>query len=186
MTIQKMLTQKRAISPLVATVLLIAFAVALGAIVMNWGKGYIETQAETTETQGGIQTDCARYIDLNIVKISGERQICYNESTGSENDTGILKYVLRNDGTLDIPGFKIQVIGENGAENIDAWNESIPSGGVLSSKGMDNASLYTYNKTIVGNVTQITFKPYIDVAGQSENVVCPKGELSVDNVDTCS
>lgn len=35
---------KRGISPLIATVLLVAFAVALGAVVMNWAKGVEETK----------------------------------------------------------------------------------------------------------------------------------------------
>ncbi|MBS3158744.1 hypothetical protein J4206_05650 [Candidatus Woesearchaeota archaeon] len=39
---------KRGISPLIATVLLVAFAVALGAVVMNWAKG-----VEEAETSGG-------------------------------------------------------------------------------------------------------------------------------------
>ena len=30
--------QKKGVSPLIATVLLISFAVALGAVVMNWGR----------------------------------------------------------------------------------------------------------------------------------------------------
>ncbi|MBI2128673.1 hypothetical protein HYU07_00390 [Candidatus Woesearchaeota archaeon] len=34
---------KRALSPLIATVLLIAFAIALGAIVMSLGKNYIQS-----------------------------------------------------------------------------------------------------------------------------------------------
>ncbi len=42
---------KRGISPLIATVLLVAFAVALGAVVMNWAKG-----VEDTETSVGAAT----------------------------------------------------------------------------------------------------------------------------------
>ncbi|MBI4149374.1 hypothetical protein HY491_02920 [Candidatus Woesearchaeota archaeon] len=38
----------RAISPLVATILLLAFAIALGSVVMAWGKGLIE-KAGTAE-----------------------------------------------------------------------------------------------------------------------------------------
>lgn len=36
---------KKAISPLIATLLLVAFAVALGAVVMNWSQG-IESHEE--------------------------------------------------------------------------------------------------------------------------------------------
>ena len=38
---------KRGISPLLATVLLIAFAIALGALVLNYGENFVmETSAE--------------------------------------------------------------------------------------------------------------------------------------------
>jgi flagellin-like protein len=39
---------KRGISPLIATVLLVAFAVSLGAVVMNWAKGTDTGAAETS------------------------------------------------------------------------------------------------------------------------------------------
>ena len=38
---------RRGLSPLVATVLLIAFAVALGAVIMSLGKSYVESIPET-------------------------------------------------------------------------------------------------------------------------------------------
>lgn len=33
---------KKALSPLMATLLLVAFAIVVGAITMNWGKSYVE------------------------------------------------------------------------------------------------------------------------------------------------
>lgn len=49
---------KRALSPLIATVLLIAFAIALGAIVMSLGKNYI--QSISTELQPAAPTDVCK------------------------------------------------------------------------------------------------------------------------------
>ena len=40
-----MFKSRKAISPLVATILLLAFAVALGSVVMSWGKDLIEKTA---------------------------------------------------------------------------------------------------------------------------------------------
>lgn len=36
---------KKALSPLVATLLLVIFAIALGSVVMSWGKEYVEQAA---------------------------------------------------------------------------------------------------------------------------------------------
>lgn len=39
---QRFLNNKRALSPLVATMLLVVFALVIGTITMNWGKSYVE------------------------------------------------------------------------------------------------------------------------------------------------
>ena len=41
---------KKAISPLIATILLVLFALVLGAITMSWGKGYVEKIEEKPES----------------------------------------------------------------------------------------------------------------------------------------
>lgn len=40
---------KKGLSPLVATVLLVVFALIIGTITMSWGKSYVEGMAEETE-----------------------------------------------------------------------------------------------------------------------------------------
>jgi len=45
---------KKAISPLIATILLLAFAIALGSAVMAWGKGLIEKSADPEELSQDI------------------------------------------------------------------------------------------------------------------------------------
>ena len=37
---------KKALSPLIATVLLVVFALIVGTATMNWGKNYVETAPE--------------------------------------------------------------------------------------------------------------------------------------------
>ena len=37
---------KRGLSPLIATVLLVAFSIALGSVIMSWGKNLVETNAD--------------------------------------------------------------------------------------------------------------------------------------------
>lgn len=58
---------RKAISPLIATVLLIGFAVALAAIVMTWGGGFIRKTTETTETQAETTLLCAKLnLDVSV------------------------------------------------------------------------------------------------------------------------
>lgn len=51
---------KRGISPLIATVLLIGFIIALVAVVMLWGKGFIQEKAEKEGELAQAQLSCTR------------------------------------------------------------------------------------------------------------------------------
>ena len=59
------ITSKKAVSPLIATIILIAFAVALGAVVMNIGKGYVEDIPEPAGKDTAAIT-CSG-VDLNFL-----------------------------------------------------------------------------------------------------------------------
>ncbi|MCK4521122.1 MAG: hypothetical protein KAU20_00995 [Nanoarchaeota archaeon] len=52
-----MLNNKKAVSPLVATILLVAFALILGTITMNLGKSYIEGISGVEEQPATITID---------------------------------------------------------------------------------------------------------------------------------
>jgi len=61
-----MLSGRRGISPLIATVLLIAFAVALGAVVMNFGRTLVGGELPT----GAAYGECAG-VKVAIKDING-------------------------------------------------------------------------------------------------------------------
>lgn len=97
----KLFRSKRGLSPLIATILLIAFAVSLGAVVMNWGRGYVEEQ----------QTDsaCLGDIKLAMHEISGENQVCYKPGKD-----GAVKFFIDNIGKKDIDGLGVYIIDTKG------------------------------------------------------------------------
>ena len=67
-----MLRSKKALSPLIATVLLVAFAVALGAVVMSWTSGAPEDVYAT----GGCLVHSSQNLDplakLQVEYITGQ------------------------------------------------------------------------------------------------------------------
>lgn len=70
----------KGISPMIATVLLIAFTIAVGGILSVWLTGYTRTTTATVETQGENQTKCAgSYIKIDSATAS--RIIYSNPST---------------------------------------------------------------------------------------------------------
>lgn len=44
-----MFENKKAISPLISTLLLVVFAIALGSVVMTWGRAYVESAVEISD-----------------------------------------------------------------------------------------------------------------------------------------
>ncbi len=82
---------KKGISPLIATVLLIGFAVALAAVVMTWGGGFIRKTTEETGTTAEKTMMCAR-LDLRIEGYSCKG----NKITlSNNNDIKVEKVVFR-------------------------------------------------------------------------------------------
>ena len=60
---RKMFSGRRALSPLVATILLVVFSLVVGVITMNWGKSYVAKIAEEpVEEHGGTVV-----LDMNDV-----------------------------------------------------------------------------------------------------------------------
>jgi len=83
---------KKGFSPLVATILLIAFSVALVSTVINW-KGSL----------GASDDDVCSKIDFDI-EILNDLQLCYKYSA----DTVELNFLVKNTGSVDIEGMSIQ------------------------------------------------------------------------------
>lgn len=92
------LRKKRGLSPLIATVLLIAFAVALGAVVMNWGQAQLQTGS------------CAK-VEIDFEIINSEPQICKNAEG--------LTIFLTNRGKVVVDQFKVVAIGSSNQESVD-------------------------------------------------------------------
>ncbi len=92
-----LLRSKKGLSPLIATVLLIAFAVALGAVVMNWGRAQLSTNS------------CSK-VNLDFERVNDIPQIC-REAGGS------LDILVTNKGNVPITEMLVTVIGGAGEQS---------------------------------------------------------------------
>lgn len=77
----------KAISPLVATVLLIGFTVAIAGIISVWLTGTTRTQTETIGQQANLQAECAASaLSVKEVRRSGGQvNITYVLETGTQD-----------------------------------------------------------------------------------------------------
>src|SRR3989344_5283518 len=76
-------SSKKGVSPLIATILLIAFAVALGTVIMNWGLSL-----------GSSSDDPCAKVALELKKMVDNGEVCY----GNRGAEGYLNFVIDNTG----------------------------------------------------------------------------------------
>jgi len=148
---------RKGVSPLIATVLLIAFAVALGAIVMNWGRTYIDDTQDTARQGSEGLVTCSSAVNL---KIDVLKAIVNRDGDNVEN----VELSLENRGGMELPEFVVKFYDENSGEGVAiVHNQTFKK--YRTSKynfTFDDSSgdLGTINDTLK-NVTRITTIPFI-------------------------
>lgn len=91
---------KKGISPLIATVLIIGFTIVLAAVVMNWGGAFVRNLTETTASQAEAQTTC---ISINF---------------DMQADLSTQKITVTNNKDLIIKDLLVQKINSTGSESL--------------------------------------------------------------------
>jgi len=158
---------KRAISPLIATILLIAFAIALGLVVMNWGKSYIEEKAEFAV--GPQDSSACNFVELSFIQVGGADKICFN------SDTLSIEAFIENGPERAIDNLNVRIVG-NVIENVGSVLES-PIGEGLS------AQVKLNYPASVGLVQQVKITPVLDV--EEGAIACAKKAVVAENIKPC-
>ena len=171
---------KKAVSPLIATVLLVMIVVSIGAAVMVVIQGLTEEQITNVETQSDLIA-CGSEVDVDLVEIDNNYRICTNVSDASSNIT----LYLENSGLKDITGFKVIVYGADGFSSM-----TYTSTAATLDKG--EIKLLAFNFSSVAStyteLDRIEINP--QVTGR-ETVTCKEPNLQFDEefldaLDACS
>ncbi|MFH1064216.1 MAG: archaellin/type IV pilin N-terminal domain-containing protein [Candidatus Woesearchaeota archaeon] len=175
----RLFNSRKAVSPLIATVLLIAFAVALGAVVMNWGRGYVEDTANIARERSDTEVRCASEVDVNIVEIDSVPQICYN-STGGPGSNYTIEFIVENKKSRTVEKLQARLIGDKTRVPLtidmgDNSNMSTNEARFLN---------FSYLESVYGNPQQVQLTPYIKVG--AVEVGCPSSSEIVTTVKPCS
>jgi len=150
---------KKGITPIMATVLLLSFAVAIGVVVMNFGRAQVEESAE-----------CPVDIGLKLAEISGQKQLCYN--AGSKQ----VKFTIENGVNTEVKGIIVNIIGAQEAKSFDIPSASmIKLGNYLGNVNYDNG--------ISGDIKQVKITPKVVLYDQEQ--ICVEQALVVENLKGC-
>ncbi len=156
----------RGISPLIATVLLIAFSVALGAVVMSYGEEYVEQQAEFVQHGTEVSGAVCDAVDIQIISIRGVQQLCVN--------TGTVDLSLDNAGT-QVDALQARIAGTNDIAVIPNILQS-----PLAS-GLPLKTMFAFES--IGTPLQIKLTPIIQTSQGSE--FCSAKAIVVEDLPAC-
>lgn len=174
---------KKAISPLIATVLLVAFAVTLGAIVLNFSQE--STMELRDEASAKIERGLTCSLDLviDILEINNDKFICYNRS-GTNN----LEVIVENKGSASAKGIRIFLLDYNdnpttkdiimplGAHNRTKYNTSINETDIEVS-GAKQAFVFPPSKIIISPILEYT---------DSSIDLCTDNRIDIEEIEECS
>jgi len=155
---------KRGVSPLIATILLISFAVALGSVVLNWGRNL--DIAKPGDVCSGV-----------IIKMRNiaDAEVCYFDSGGRT----YINFVIDNEGDADVDGLGIWITGEKGTKLLDFNNLSIKKGQLLSVKDKS----IEYDSRTYGAIKNMQFFPKI--VGIDSLEICSRNSVKINNIGAC-
>ena len=113
---------KKAISPLIATVLIIGFTIVLAAVVIQWGGQLVDRIKGQTDVTSDVSLKCS---DLTQLEFSGSPTFVAGPPTTIEAS-------IDNKNNIDIAGFVFRVYNPGGnveavkkdtaTDNLDAFN----------------------------------------------------------------
>ncbi len=124
----------KGLSPLVATVLLIAFTVGVGGIISVWISGFTQTSSKIVSKEGETQIICSNgNIEVTTLRY------CNNNMSG----------IIKNNGRITLGNITLQVIATNNSQvNIRLNDSSGGSGGEYLA--LKAGQIFSFNQTLTG------------------------------------
>ena len=154
---------KRGVSPVIATLILVVFAIALGSVIINWGFN-IEF------ANGELGCDDVEYRIRNV----GGSEICITQL----EEYQLLNFVIDNRGELDIYGLDLWMVGTKGNKLVKLDMLNITS----ESFFFYNDVNAIYEKDRYGELNQIQITPKI----KKDNIeVCTNKIINSKRIGLC-
>ncbi|MEA3378753.1 MAG: archaellin/type IV pilin N-terminal domain-containing protein [Nanoarchaeota archaeon] len=161
-----MLKNKRGISPLIATVLIIGFTVALAAVIMTWGQSFSKSMSQSTEESTEVQLACSQDVKFEL------KSVCW------DSDALRLKLTVANNGNKDLKNITARVKVTESIIGVipDLAEEGVPSEDpTLAAFGLKVFSVDPAGLDLAtfggADVTEVELIPLIEVGGKT--VTCP-------------
>ncbi|MBW2964452.1 type IV pilin [Candidatus Woesearchaeota archaeon] len=163
---------KKALSPLIAAVLLIVVVVGIGAVVTGIVRNQIQENKQTI-TKTSTDVDCSTNIQMNVPTYADDFMICL----GSD----YVNFTLENTGTDPIDNLQLKVFGDSGFADNDSGVLSTP---LAVGQTLSNFVVY-YDTADVGPVQEVYIVPKKKVTGQTNQIFCNEAKLRFVDISNC-
>ncbi|PIN75211.1 hypothetical protein COV17_04080 [Candidatus Woesearchaeota archaeon CG10_big_fil_rev_8_21_14_0_10_36_11] len=150
---------KEGITPLMATLLLISFAVALGVVIMNFGRAQVESEAQ-----------CPIDVGLKLAIVAGKEEVCYNTAKKD------FSFTIENGVNIKVEGLIVNIIGTQKAETFELNDAKIPKAGTYIGH-------VKYDSKSAGTIRQVKISP--KVVMYDEEQICVEKALILENIRGC-
>jgi FlaG/FlaF family flagellin (archaellin) len=166
-----MLTSKKAVSPLIATVLLIVVVVGIGAVVTGIVRDYVSESKRSVDSKNDAMS-CSRDVVVDVVDIGGVQQVC--------KGTNYVDIVVENVGTKKVDDFQLIIYATTGIYR----NDSI-AGGTATTPGQAREFNVTFSGITAGSIEQVKLVPKLKKSGSASYSFCSDVALKFEGVATC-
>jgi|SRR3989344_4523178 len=144
-----MILNKRAITPLIATILLIGFTVVLAGIIFTWGNKLASSLQQMSEETSEKEITCISDFSLRFRK-------------AEVIESNKIRLLVENNGQGNIDKFKVRVYGKDGVDNIETSDG-------LNSYEIKNIEI-PYNSLKTGNVNEVEI--FLSTTQNGVSVIC--------------
>ena len=150
---------KEGVTPLMVTMLLLSLAVAVGVVVMNFGRAQVEENAQ-----------CAIDIALQLSSIGGQEQLCYDAGKKA------LSFTVENGVNIKVEGLIINIIGSEKAETFELNDAKLIKAGTYVGK-------VAFDIVTGGQIKQVKITPKVVLYDTEQ--ICSEQAIVVESVGNC-
>lgn len=165
---------KKAISPLIAAVLLVVVVVSLGAAVMSLTRGYLE-QGETDVNVNKESIRCGRDVGIQFAIINENYAVC-NKTDPDDSDMAQTQLYIENVGTMDVLDAQVRLIGKTSIfQNDTVLSNTLETGSIARIN-------VTYDPESLGEFRQLKITPRINLPGITDHAYCSDAALTISSL----
>ena len=167
-----MLHSKKAVSPLIAAVLLIVVVVGIGSVVVGIVRNLV-TENQATMSERDDMITCSRDVVIDVLQVNEDLQIC--------KGSNYVYAIVENTGGVDIQDFQLVIFATSGMY----LNDSISASNVFT-KGEIQEFNGTFSGISASDIEQIKLIPKLKgTSGQQEYNVCFDVAIKYEDVVDC-